>query len=513
MPEREWRQANDIRSPTLAVALVVLVGGVLRFWALGHGIPYAIGVDEPEVLTRAVTMMKTGDFNPHFFDYPGLYIYFQTVVASLRFVVGAMGGLWRSLEQAGPSEFYLWGRAVTALFGTATVFLVFRIGMRWGARHALLAAGLMAVLPSHVRESHYVLTDVPMTFFTSLTFLLTLRAHERNTTGAFAWAGAAAGLATATKYNGLFILLLPLIAIAMTRPAGRQSRPRWALAVLGTCVGVFLAGAPYTLLDLPGFLNGFANLPAFYAPRPRVGDPGWLIYLKHLRIVLHWPALILTFAGLILALARSTTGPGHLRWVMLAVFPLVYFSFIARQHQIYGRYLLPVLPFTCILAAGAVISGVTLLRRFDIPRAARTALIALLTVAALLPVARESIRFDRRISKVSTQAIAYDWILEHVPEGSQIAVETRVMLLPGDRYLVEHFPRLIDHEYDRYVANGYEYFIASSQSFGAVFEAPQHHAAEYADYQRPLERARSLVTIEPSDDHPGPELRIYRIEP
>ena len=87
-----------------------------------------------------------------------------------------MGGLWRSLEQAGPSEFYLWGRAVTALFGTATVFLVFRIGMRWGARHALLAAGLMAVLPSHVRESHYVLTDVPMTFFTSLTFLLTLRA-------------------------------------------------------------------------------------------------------------------------------------------------------------------------------------------------------------------------------------------------------------------------------------------------------------------------------------------------
>ena len=154
----------------------------------------------------------------------------------------------------------------------------------------------------------------------------------------------------------------------MTRPAGRQSRPRWALAVLGTCVGVFLAGAPYTLLDLPGFLNGFANLSAFYAPRPRVGDPGWLIYLKHLRIVLHWPALILTFAGLILALARSTTGPGHLRWVMLAVFPLVYFSFIARQHQIYGRYLLPVLPFTCILAAGAVISGVTLLRRFDIPR-------------------------------------------------------------------------------------------------------------------------------------------------
>ena len=37
----------------------------------------------------------------------------------------------------------------------------------------------MAVMPLHVRESHYVLTDVPVTFFVTLTFLLSLRAHER----------------------------------------------------------------------------------------------------------------------------------------------------------------------------------------------------------------------------------------------------------------------------------------------------------------------------------------------
>ncbi len=59
------------------------------------------------------------------------------------------------------------------------MLLVYRIGMRWGARHAALAAGLMAVMPLHVRESHYVLTDVPVTFFVTLTLLLTLAAHER----------------------------------------------------------------------------------------------------------------------------------------------------------------------------------------------------------------------------------------------------------------------------------------------------------------------------------------------
>ena len=43
------------------------------------------------------------------------------------------------------------------------------------------AAGLLAVLPLHVRYSHYVLTDTLQTFFVTLTFLLSLVAHERNT--------------------------------------------------------------------------------------------------------------------------------------------------------------------------------------------------------------------------------------------------------------------------------------------------------------------------------------------
>ena len=151
-------------------------------------------------MSRVVQMMRTGDFNPHFFDYPGLYFYVQLGVAVLRFLVGATTGEWTALDQVDDGNFYLWGRAVTAILGTLTVVLVYRIGMRWGARHAALAAGLMAVMPLHVRESHYVLTDVPVTFFVTLTLLLTLGAHERERAPSFAWAGAAAGLAAATKY-------------------------------------------------------------------------------------------------------------------------------------------------------------------------------------------------------------------------------------------------------------------------------------------------------------------------
>ena len=91
-----------------------------------------LGVDEPEVMDRAVRMVQTGDFNPHFFDYPSLYMYVQAAVVVARFLFGAMRGEWSSLAQAcRPTDFYLWGRAVTAILGTATCSVLYL------RRHAL----------------------------------------------------------------------------------------------------------------------------------------------------------------------------------------------------------------------------------------------------------------------------------------------------------------------------------------------------------------------------------------
>ena len=193
MIEREWREASDLRTSRFALAAVLVAATVLRFSGIGRGIPYAVQVDEPEIIERAVNMMRSGSLHPHFFDYQSLYIYVQLVVACARFLVGAISGEWASLGEAAGSAFYLWGRAVTAALGVLTVLFVYQIGARWGARHALLAAGLMAVVPVHVRYSHYVLTDTPLTLFVTLTLLLSLSAHERGTVRGFAWAGAAAG--------------------------------------------------------------------------------------------------------------------------------------------------------------------------------------------------------------------------------------------------------------------------------------------------------------------------------
>jgi hypothetical protein len=404
--EREWREAGDIRPSAFTLAIILAVAALLRFAALGAGIPHSLGAGEPDIMSRAVQMMRTGDFNPHAFNVPGLYIHVQLGVAVVRFLVGATTGEWTALDQVDTPDFYLWGRAVTALLGTLTVLLVYRVGMRWGARHAALAAGLMAVMPLHVRASHYVLTDVPVTFFVTLTLLLTLNAHERERATSFAWAGGAAGLAAATHYPGALVIVVPLIAVWMTLGT-RPSRLMASLAVIGGAAVVFLIAAPYTILDLPAFLNGYAQA-GDYDLSQRPDGPAWVSYYRHLSRNMGWPAFLLLLGGLGLGAVRAVRGPGRVRWTVTIAFPLLYFFFLSGHSQVLGRSLLPLLPFVCVLAAAGTVSGVSLLRRFDIPRAPRTAVIAALTAAALMPPAWQSLNFIRTITRTSTVEQAQD---------------------------------------------------------------------------------------------------------
>jgi 4-amino-4-deoxy-L-arabinose transferase-like glycosyltransferase len=503
-----------MRQSAITLAMILALAAMLRFVGIGSGIPFNIGVDEPEIMDRAIRMMRTGDFNPHFFDYPGLYFYVQLGVACLRFIVGATAGHWTSLDQVDAADFYLWGRAVTALLGTLTVFLVYHIGMRWGTRYAALAAGLMAVMPLHVRESHYVLTDVPLTFFVTLGLLLTLRAAERERAIDFAWAGAAAGLAAATKYPGALSLLVPLIAVWLTLGA-KPSRLAASLAVLAGAAAAFLLAAPYTILDLPAFLNGYAHLAGYYSPKP-LAEPAAITYFKHLTRSMAWPAFVLLLIGIGLGAVRSIRGPGRVRWTVTLVFPLVYFYFLSGQTLVFGRYLLPLLPAVCLLAAAGCVSGVSLLRRFDIPRTARTAIIAAITIAAVLPPAWQSLVFMRTLTRTSTVELAHAWMLDNIPKGSSIVIETQA-LLTGNAFKSRNVPQLVQdyrapQEYADYVEAGVEYIVASSQKYGDALQMPHKQPALYAAYMRLFEQSREVARFTPDAEHPGPELRIYKLK-
>lgn len=498
--------------PVWAVLTCVVVGGAaLRFWNLIPGFPYRIGVDEPVIAERAIHMMKSGDFNPHFFDYPGLYIYVQMLVGCMRFITGSMNGLWRSLEAFHPTDLFLWTRALNAVLGTLTIVVVYRAGLRWGTWVALLAAGLLAVWPNHVRESHFALTDVPLTLLTTLTLVLSLRTIE---TGRLVWvvgAAACAGFAAATKYSGGVALVMPLIAgAAMNRPV--PVRVWGVLAATGVAAATFLLGAPYTLLDLPGFLNGFALLMGHFYPRTFIS--GAEIYVGHLRVALGWPGLIVASVAVPWCVARAIRDRDAAKWALALIFPLYYFYMFATKSQIYARYVLPVLPFVCLIMAVLIVDVAGWISRLRQPYWVRATAAGAFVSAVLAYPVSEGIAWPIRYGRPITQDVAYKAILKFIPEGSRVVVERSVLRLPDSVYRSTDVRELTQRSRQQYLAAGITYFIASSDAFGQVMAKPAEHADAYQAYQRLFhEQSECLPPIQPTASVPGPQILICRFLP
>lgn len=364
-----------MRSSLLSVGLVVVSGALLRFWNLRSG---PVAPLESQAVDAVAGLLQTGLYHPQALIRPTLPLYLQAVVGVVHFLSGAIVGAWQSIGAYGPTQILMSGRAASALMGTAAVFLVYQIGMRWGSRHALLGAGLLAVSPTHVEASRRMGGESPLTFFAALTLLLSLNAIERGRPRAFVTAGAAAGLAAASHYAGALLIMLPLVAVWMTvrEDSTRSAR---AFGVLAAALAAFVITTPLSIWELPTFLNGFAIAASPAGTPARVNLPQQLLW------AMQWPGMVLAVAGACFGVVRAVTGPGHTRWTLLASFPLVYFGLVAWHGATSGSVLAPILPSVSVLAAIAVISGVSLLRRFAIPRAARTVLIAALTVAVLLP--------------------------------------------------------------------------------------------------------------------------------
>jgi hypothetical protein len=339
--------------------------------------------------------------------------------------------------------------------------------------------------------------------------LLSLSAHERPVLRAFAWAGAMAGLAAAVKYNGGLALIMPLVACFMT-PAARPSRGVCAMAAIAASAAAFFLAAPFTILDLPGFLDRFASLTAEYRNGAPPAESGIVIYLKHLRLQFGAPGMLMIAGGLLMGMIRAVRGPGQVSWALALAFTVPYFFMVAAQQIIYARYMLPLVPMLCVLAAAVVISGVSLLRRYQFPRGVRTALIAGLTLALLGPPAVTAVGFNRLIARTSTTDLAYQWIVANVPEGSLIVHEGNHLTFP-DHYRSERIPQLRYRTYEDYAESGADYLIASSQSYGPYLASPQAARDPYREYMTLFARARELARFTADEDHPGPELRILKV--
>jgi 4-amino-4-deoxy-L-arabinose transferase-like glycosyltransferase len=296
-----------------------------------------------------------------------------------------------------------------------TVWLVYRVTRAlFDTATGLIAAFFLAVAYLHVRESHFGVTDVPMTCLVVAALLLFTRAAaDPLSLRRWAVAGATAGLAASTKYNAGVVVAAGLwaaIAGVRAQPADWSARAaaRAAAVLLGAAVVGFVAATPFAVLDVRAFLEGMRfNGHHLVSGHGIDLGYGWIYHaMFSLRYGLGAPLLIAGIAGMLILTVRSWRTAAF-----VCAFPVLYYLLLGRGLTVFVRYMVPMVPLLCITAAVAVVALTrSIPMRSSYARAFVTAAVAALIA---LPSIQRVVAFDRLLVRPDTRVLAASWLDAH----------------------------------------------------------------------------------------------------
>jgi hypothetical protein len=535
------------KRPGVAGALLVAVlvlALALRLKGVGWGLPFSfVNADESVVVPKAFGVVR-GGLNPQFFYYPSLFFYLvggvYLLAAPVLWAVQHVNPLAVGSFVVDPGPYFLLARLLSVAAGTASVYLLYRLGREaFGRPAGLVAALFLAVAPLHVAYSHMAVTDITATALSLLAFLLLLQAARGGGRRRLIAGAVAAGLATSTKYN-LGALVLPATVAAVYACRGEVGRrvaaggraallwPRLLVTrVYAPMLLAFLVGSPFIVLDPGHFLHDFVR-------QNRIMDRGWLGFENvgngfwynldvNLGGTLGVVLVVLAIAGLAWALWRHTTVD-----LLLAPYALAYFVYISTWKELADRYLLPILPLLLLLAVRLCLELV------DLRPAARRVVapaVALVLAAALVAPLAGSIAFDRGLSGGDVRARAKTWVEGNVPPGSIIATEnygpplvavrdekyyrSAGLETPAYRILRLRLPAPgvpnRSHSLDWLREKHADYVIVSSKVYDRVLAAADSYPELAAFYRSLDEQAELVETFTPGPGERGPVLKVYRL--
>jgi hypothetical protein len=516
-----------------AVALLLVAAFLLRIWGIKQGLPYAYNADEnAHFVPKAIALFDHG-WNPHYFVNPPAYTYVLHVLFDIWF--GGRAGVSHAYA-TNQTEVFVVARVAAAVLGTVAVGLLYLVGARmFDRRIGLLAAGLLAVAFLPVFYSHLALNDVPTLAPICLSLWGTARILRGGGLGSYALAGAGLGLACATKYTG-GVVLLPLLAAAAAQ--GRRALPGLVLAGAVSILAFFVAN-PYAFIDHGAFHQGLRHQSQ--AADDALGKLGLTqtngpeYYLWAFTWGLGWIPAIAAVAGAVVLALRD-----RLAFFVLAPAPVLFVIFMGTQSRYFGRWLMPVFPIVCVLAAHVVIRAADALgeRR----PALRPTLYALGAVALCGQALLYSLHLGQVLSRPDTRNLARAWMVSNVKAHSRIVVEPvvpdawaqdlghpyagtangdRWSKFPTSRTNVAHDGRLVygagkivnieDYErelqpglIDLYEQKGYCYVVSGSTQRGRAEAQPDKVPKAIAYYDELERRADKVAEFSPYRSGHGP---------
>lgn len=347
--------------------MLLLCAGAL--WLECHHIdqtvPYPQHVDEAFISGPAQRTLLTGTLHPYTFNYPSLPKYLAAAGMAVGFVRGAAHAEISDIHRLGNVGYPYYEtrrpmQTARQLFALLSVIALAATGRAsWLAFRqpaaVFLAPLILFASPLFFFHSWtYLNVDIVGACFVMLTVVACLEGTRRPSIYQSALVpGALAGLATGSKYTLAFVILPVLLAIGFYLTGARRTRA-W-LAALAAMVLAFLVAVPYSLIDIPGFLNGVASEAFHYASGHRgfQGSPGLeqlVFYARHFASEFGL-ATIVAVIGAAGYMVRDWR-----RAAVLLAFPVAVLWQLSSQRVHFTRNVLSLHPLLAMFAALGVLA-------------------------------------------------------------------------------------------------------------------------------------------------------------
>lgn len=500
------------------LCLTLVLAGALRIYGLDFGLPYLYQPDEPNKVTAAQNIVKTGNLNPHYFKKPTLLIYANALLYVPYYFKGKAEG--RFLTPAdipapdrplmgtgyiGAPDAMVMGRSLTAVIGVWVVFLTWAVGRRFYTSRwvPLLAALAVAVSPINVIQSHYIEVNIFLVAAILGVLWASLRLHERGEQRDYLLAGFLTGIAITCKYPGVVAIVFPLTAhwLRSGRKVVISRSLKWFLAMVP---GGFFLGTPYALFDPVNFVLGAGSEAVHYSTGHEGLEGNAFFWYLHYAWTEEGPLMAVGAVAMFFAFRRRDD-----RLTILTSFPLVYFTFISLFQVRNGRTFLPVTPFVFLLALGFLMELAGRIR--ELPAGwkrvtASTALALSLVAGIALPLVR-ALEFDRTLTAVDSRETSRVWIEENLPVGSHIALESYSPYLSRDRYQLEFVQLAAEQPPDWYTGKGVQYVVFSEGMYGRYLRDPERYPERLAEYRALWERFTEVRRFNDG----GYEVRVHAV--
>ncbi len=361
---KKWFKSNYFN---LLLGLVIVFAFVLRYVRTNLGLPYTYYWDEYQVASNAIKIMKTGDFNPHFFIYGSLMIYLNLIVDVIHYLF-LMSQPYNTLTSPNDikiftdthwrwtishPEFYHWNRVLTVFFSILSIVYLYKLVKlvtkdKWVA---FISMYFIVILGVNIDFSAWVINDIPMAFFSLLVTYYSVLFVETLDVKFFYLSLLFVGIGATTKYNEVICIVLPISALLWVYlKKGFKIRKITFFSIFLIPLITFLVIMPFSLLDLPKFLKDVGYEIRLYKATGQKGFfinsgiPNMLFQIGKFYLNIGKVSTLFVIIGIFSLLKK---GNGLLRFAF--ILPVFYFYYMGSTKEIFHRNFLLIYFFIAIL--------------------------------------------------------------------------------------------------------------------------------------------------------------------